>query len=197
LKQRLLSILARVFLVPVYRLWCATLRFELYGSLPDSGTGALLAFWHCDIFSAVAFLTQRRSRSGSALGALVSPSADGLILARLLQRFDVVTFLGSSDREGFSAFMQSAAYLKSGGHLMITPDGPKGPARQMQPGLSRLARHCEVPIAFVRIGYAGCVRLKSWDSFVLPLPFTKCSVEVSTIAVTTRELNQPGDLQCA
>ena len=55
-------------------------------------------------------------------------------------------------------------------HLVITPDGPRGPRRQVQAGMVYLAARTGVPIVPVGIGYDRPWRTKSWDRFAVPRP---------------------------
>ena len=56
---------------------------------------------------------------------------------------------------------------------MSNPDGPRGPRRQVQIGLIMLASRTALPIILVGVGYSRCWRLKSWDGFFLPKPFSR------------------------
>ena len=57
-------------------------------------------------------------------------------------------------------------------HLAVTPDGPRGPRRQVQLGLIFLASRTGLPIVPVGMGYARAWRLRSWDRFAIPHPWS-------------------------
>jgi lysophospholipid acyltransferase (LPLAT)-like uncharacterized protein len=60
--------------------------------------------------------------------------------------------------------------------VAFTPDGPRGPARSIQPGVLALAAKMGIPI--VPLAWAGTrtKELKSWDQFLVPLPFGRYQV---------------------
>jgi lysophospholipid acyltransferase (LPLAT)-like uncharacterized protein len=57
-------------------------------------------------------------------------------------------------------------------HLAITPDGPKGPRRRVQPGAIFLASQTGLPIAPFGVGYARAWRARTWDRFAIPHPYS-------------------------
>ena len=72
-------------------------------------------------------------------------------------------------------------------HMAITPDGPRGPRRQLQPGLVYLAARTGLQIVPAGIGYRRPWRMKSWDRFALPRPWT-CAT-----CVTAEPIRVPTD----
>jgi len=67
--------------------------------------------------------------------------------------------------------------LQKGDIVVLTPDGPRGPVNQFKYGTLRLASDNHYPIYFAEICYARKWRLKSWDRFEIPKPFSKTSVK--------------------
>jgi lysophospholipid acyltransferase (LPLAT)-like uncharacterized protein len=72
--------------------------------------------------------------------------------------------------------MLSAIRAASDHHvdLVITPDGPRGPRYQIQPGLIHLAQATQRPIVAVTYQLKWKCLLNSWDRFHVPLPFSTC-----------------------
>jgi lysophospholipid acyltransferase (LPLAT)-like uncharacterized protein len=103
--------------------------------------------------------------------ALASGHRDGQLVVRVMARFGVGAISGSTGRGGYGAIQASRAALASGAVVVITPDGPRGPAMQAAPGAIRLARLSGAVI--VPVSYATRRRffLKTWDRFMVPLPF--------------------------
>jgi lysophospholipid acyltransferase (LPLAT)-like uncharacterized protein len=66
---------------------------------------------------------------------------------------------------------------RQGVPLAITPDGPRGPARVCKPGVVRLAARSGLPVVPVGAYPSNGWRLRSWDRFIVPRPFTKVHVE--------------------
>ena len=172
-RARLLIALGYRFL----RLWMRTLRFEL----DDRGgvVGAprrpfIAAFWHNRLFL-VPYAT-RRFLPETRGAALVSASGDGAVLADFLKRFDFQAVRGSSSRRGAAALRELADVLARGGDAAITPDGPRGPAYHLSGGIISLAQLSGVDILPMSFEFSRYWRLKSWDRFFLPKPFSRVRV---------------------
>ncbi len=107
-------------------------------------------------------------------GILVSRHTDGGLLATALQSLGLKPFRGSSSRGGAQAARRMIEETKDL-HFTITPDGPRGPRREVKDGIVFLAsktQHAVVPT------YAIVTRewsIKgSWTDMVLPKPFARC-----------------------
>src|SRR5438309_9168902 len=74
-------------------------------------------------------------------------------------------------------------------HLAVTPDGPRGPRRQVQPGLIYVAARTGLPIIPIGISFRRAWRMRSWDQFALPRPFTLGT------CVTLSPIHVPNDMQ--
>ena len=160
------------------QLWVRTLRYEIddragvIGKPTDQNyIGAL---WHNRLLI-FPFVLQRffSNRRGAAL---ISASRDGDLLADAIKRFDFDVVRGSSSRLGASAILQLTDVLASGRDVVITPDGPRGPAYELGPGIIFLAQKSGAPVVPVNMEYSSYWRLKSWDRFILPRPFSKVHV---------------------
>lgn len=133
-------------------------------------TSTILAFWHGQLFY---FAYHYRDR---AYPVMMSRSADGEIIARITGSLGFLPVRGSSSRGGTAAFREVLGYLKEGRHTGITPDGPRGPRHQVQPGVIDLARASGSPILPGGFAARRRVVFRSWDRFVLPLPFSRVAV---------------------
>ena len=112
------------------------------------------------------------------LAALVSASRDGGMLARALELFGVVHVRGSSSRRGPQALRELVTAAEQGCDLAITPDGPRGPCYVVQDGIASLAQLTGRAIVPVSYDLSWKWRLKSWDKFQVPLPFSRCEVHL-------------------
>lgn len=105
----------------------------------------------------------------SMLG-LASQHGDGEMIARTMSHLGWSVERGSTTRGGTAALVR---LLKDDArHISITPDGPRGPRRQMQIGPIFLASRLGVPLVCVGAGYDRAWRMRSWDRFVVPKPFS-------------------------
>ena len=144
------------------------------------GGGVLCAFWHSRIGLAPACWPAGRAQSAKGL---ISLSADGEFIAKAVARLGFPAVRGSSANKdkvkqakgGTQALRDGLKQLKVGG-LALTPDGPRGPARQMAEGLPLMAKLSGAPVLFIGISCKPAIRLNSWDEAVLPLPFGKGAV---------------------
>lgn len=157
------------------QVWARTLRFEVDDRAGVIGQPVkenyIAALWHNRLllisFVLKKFLPQRPG------AGLISASRDGDLVADLTQRFGFHVVRGSSSRLGASAILELTNVLASGGDVLITPDGPRGPAYELGPGIIFLAQKSGAAVVPVNMEYSSCWRVKSWDQFILPRPFSK------------------------
>lgn len=148
----------------------------------QDGSGVILCFWHAQIpYSPQSWPLARGAQD---MRALISLSADGEFIAQAMHRLGFPAIRGSSqkktdptkNKQGEQAFRDMVRWVKGGGGVAITPDGPRGPARVMQPGTPALAKVCKAPVLFVGLASSPCLRLNSWDQTVVPLPFGRAAM---------------------
>jgi lysophospholipid acyltransferase (LPLAT)-like uncharacterized protein len=164
---------------PLLKVWIRTLRFEIDDRgdlLKAPGSKRYIgALWHNRLLLSAHvishFLPVRR---GGA--ALISASRDGALIADVVWRYGFQAVRGSSSRQGTAALRQLADVIASGRDPLITPDGPRGPVYRLGGGIIFLAQKTNVPIMPVNFEYSSCWRLKSWDRFIIPKPFSKVRV---------------------
>lgn len=147
--------------------------------------GAIVAFWHSSILLVPSLWRWARTANPMlALRVLISRNRDGRLIADAIAPWGVGCIEGSSNRKGKDkggarAFRQALRAVRGGETLVITPDGPRGPAETVQPGTMTLARIARCPV--VPIGAAsGSLRLPTWDRLALPLPFTRGAIIYGT-----------------
>jgi lysophospholipid acyltransferase (LPLAT)-like uncharacterized protein len=138
---------------------------------------AIFALWHNRLGIAMEFWRWGQIWQPEArLAALISASRDGALLASTFARFNVIPIRGSSSRRGPQALIELTRALRQGCHVAITPDGPRGPKYIVQPGVISLAQLSGCPIIPVGAKISGKLRLRSWDQFQIPLPFSRCEL---------------------
>ena len=178
-KQALLAFVA----AGLARLVFSTIRLRITdrsGFLTDPPAGPrILVFWHNRITAiSIGFLRHYPAKHPSRKGVsvLTSPSKDGDILAGVMANLGMGSVRGSSSRRGSTAIRELSALLEAGTDLAITPDGPRGPKYALGPGAVFLAQKTGVPIIPIHARYHGAIRLKTWDSFGIPLPFSRVDI---------------------
>jgi len=160
------------------RLWARTLRFQIDDRASVIGTPAderyIGALWHNRLLL-LPYVLQRFLPNRKGAG-LISASRDGDLLSDLVQRFGFEVVRGSSSRKGASAMLQLADVMATGRDAVITPDGPRGPAYELGAGIVFLAQKSGAAVVPLHMEYTSCWRLKSWDRFILPKPFSTVRV---------------------
>jgi lysophospholipid acyltransferase (LPLAT)-like uncharacterized protein len=152
--------------------WMSTLRIRLdFGEGPRHPPDPrrlryLYAFWHEHIPLASCF--------DAKIDMLISKHADGEFISQLARHLGKGAVRGSSRRGGSGAMLEliRRCRQKDQNHLGITPDGPRGPRRRVQPGLIFLASKTGLPIVPVGFGYEKAWRMRSWDRMALPCPYS-------------------------
>lgn len=123
------------------------------------------ALWHESLLVPVV----RFGNPGVA--ALVSGHADGRLLGRLIRATGMGIVYGSTNRGGVAAVRELLRL--EGRHLAVTPDGPRGPRRVVQPGVAYLASRTGRRVVPVGVGWSCAWRVGSWDAFAVPRPFSR------------------------
>ncbi len=152
------------------KLLVSTLRIKITneGALNKNG---VFIFWHSQMLVGWSLFQNKKSC------ALVSQSKDGEILSALLKTWNYKVSRGSSSKGGKEALNELIESAREGYAIVITPDGPRGPAKEIKNGALIVANECNVPIIPIKVTHASKMRLKkSWDKFEIPYPFSKCEV---------------------
>lgn len=162
------------------RAWLWTLRIRLDAEsrklLRHQTQSLIVVFWHNRIL--IAADLRRRFRPFGKMNGLVSPSKDGAWLAAFFGFMGIGTVRGSTSRRGGQAMLEIYHKLSRGEDVAITPDGPRGPRYKFNPGTALIAQKTHCPVALIGSEYHCAIRLKSWDGFILPLPFSRVDLTV-------------------
>ncbi len=167
------------------RLWLATLRVRSNRpAVDDADGGRIIVLWHDRLFVSglVAHLYFKRP-----INALISTSKDGGWLVAFFRLMGLKAVRGSSSKRGAAALMTLTRVVRAGEHAGITPDGPKGPARVCKTGPVALAKLTGRPIIIMGLDYPRCWRLRNWDRFALPWPFSRVDVTFEDFPVLSRD----------
>lgn len=172
----------------------ATLRFRwqddsgAFETEPDKPI--IFCIWHNRIAMAPIlyrnFMKPRWPHRRTA--GMVSASRDGGMFARILELFGMEAIRGSSSRRGAQALRDATKAMRNNLDLAITPDGPRGPRYEVQPGVISIAQitGCRIIPASCRLSWK--ITLRSWDRFQIPLPFSKCEVHFGKAVDVPRKL---------
>ncbi|MCX7612044.1 MAG: lysophospholipid acyltransferase family protein [Ignavibacterium sp.] len=188
LKQSIYRILGNLILKYSLDLLCKSLKIEIINkdvieNLEKQNQNYVLAFWHGTMLLPW-FLHRNKNFS-----ALTSMSKDGDLLAKLLRFWNYEVIRGSSSKGGDVALGIMIDYAKNKYSIAITPDGPTGPPLKFKAGAVITAKKSKIPLVLAGVGYLKKKKLKSWDSFQIPLPFSKARIIYSDPIIIDSELD--------
>ena len=129
----------------------------------------ILAFWHSQLM-----MISYCWNSENKINILASGHSDGRFGSIVGKYFKLNNIPTSSDDKSIS-LKPIFTLLKNSNYIGITPDGPRGPNQKVSEGIIKISKATQVPI--IPIGFASSrfSKLKSWDSFLITKPFSKCA----------------------
>lgn len=188
-----LATLAPSLAAGAVRLLATTLRLETRGVEElaprwAEGRPLIYAVWHGRILM-VPWLNARlrRTRGARVVRVLTSHSRDGELMSRFATRFGLDAVRGSSSRGGAAALRALAGALRAGADVAVVPDGPRGPRCHVQPGIVVLARLTGAPIVPLAFAARPARRLRTWDEFLIPLPFARSALVLGSPLTVARD----------
>lgn len=123
------------------------------------------------------------------LGYLISPSADGDIATSMFKNQGVHIIRGSATRGGAQALREIYTVIRQQKiSPIVTPDGPTGPIFQCKPGVAMLSQLSRAPLLPLAFAGSRVWRLRSWDQFMLPLPFSTIVIGIGQPLSITKDL---------
>lgn len=144
----------------------------------------VLLFWHEHILCPLFF------RRHSDVTMLLSQHGDAEIVGQASKLLGMRCVRGSTFQGGPQAVKQFLE-LEKHNILAFTPDGPRGPRRHLAPGAIFLASKLQLPIVLIGIGYDRPWRVKSWDRFAIPRPFSRGRMITSKMLHVPKRLTKP------
>ncbi len=171
----------------IAHIWCRTLRVKnknpqeenYFKYLPGR---YILSLWHGRIFYLFFYFRNRPD-----LHLLISPSQDGDFLARLARLMGYSVIRGSTYKQAVASARKLIKVLKQDQRIIVIADGSRGPARIAQPGSLEIAGITAAPLIPMTYGARSRRHLRSWDRFLIPLPFTRCTLHFGPpIVLATR-----------
>ena len=149
-----------------------------------SPQGLIVLVWHQRLF------TLATSFPDTGFKTLVSPHADGEMLAKIVEGIGHDAIRGSTTRRSVAAIRELIRTKKEYVRIGITPDGPRGPPRRIQQGAIYLASKTGLPILITGIGLAKSWTFNSWDRFKLPKPFSRILLHMGDLVEIPPDLNR-------
>ncbi|MHC4406114.1 MAG: lysophospholipid acyltransferase family protein [Planctomycetota bacterium] len=155
------------------RAWMSTLDYKVAyydpatdPALPECRGQKIYLLWHEYILFPF-FL-----RGHCNLALLASRHRDAEILSRAAHHMGFDLIRGSTGRGGVAAIRELLRKSRKM-HLVITPDGPRGPRRRLARGSIYLASKLGLPLVLNGFGYDRPWRMPTWDRFAVPRPYSR------------------------
>lgn len=197
LQSPALVAVASSLLAAYLRVCYATMRWRVEGeeiaaAIWTRGGPVVICFWHERIGTAPRSWPHGRAQP---IRALVSLSRDGEFIARAMDAIGFPAIRGSSSKAsapdkakgGAQAFREALRWLKAGNAVALTPDGPRGPRREMAEGAPMLAKTAGAPVLFLGASCSPKIQLGGWDKGTLPVPFGRGAIVWTGPATAERD----------
>lgn len=150
----------------------------------------ILLFWHEKIILTACCQKKIQQILGNrTIYSLISGHKDGQILSFALKLFGLQAVPGSSSSGGSRALIALKNVLNNGFHTAITPDGPRGPRRQIKPGAVKLAQLSGSLIVPIGTSVNRQWKFSSWDKMSLLKPFARVSIAFGEPLVVPRRIS--------
>jgi len=166
---------ARAISGPVVRMLASSWRVRLvheerWRVLYQARRSHVFLLWH----EALLPLLWQHRNQGVAI--VVSEARDGQYLSDLAATLGYRAVRGSSTRGGTRALLGAVRELRAGRSVAFTPDGPRGPRREIKPGVVAAAQRGGGVIVPIHAEADRAWRLHSWDRFMIPKPLTRVRI---------------------
>ena len=147
-----------------------TVHEERWRALYDAGRPHVFLLWHEALLP---LLWQHRDQG---VAIVVSEAREGQYLTDLALSLGYRAVRGSSTRGGTRALLGAVRELREGRSVAFTPDGPRGPRRELKPGVLAAAQRGGGTVVPIHAEADRAWRLHSWDRFVIPKPVAKVTI---------------------
>lgn len=135
---------------------------EHWRALVNGGERFVFLAWHEALLP---LLWQHR---GQDVAIVVSEGREGRYLGDYASGLGYHLLPGSSSRGGTRALLGAIRSLRAGRPVAITPDGPRGPRREVKPGVVRAAQRERAWILPLHASAEFSWRVRSWDRLMIP-----------------------------
>jgi lysophospholipid acyltransferase (LPLAT)-like uncharacterized protein len=151
--------------------WRISLQHEnRWRRVYDAKQPHVFLLWHEALLP---LLWQHRNQG---IAIVVSEAREGRYLADFATRLGYRSLYGSSTRGGTRALLGAVRELRAGRAVAFTPDGPRGPRRELKAGVVAAAQRGEAVIIPLHAESDRAWRLHSWDRFMIPKPFARVRI---------------------
>jgi lysophospholipid acyltransferase (LPLAT)-like uncharacterized protein len=166
----------------------ATTRYDRSGEQEyrrfiDAGKPVIFVLWHSRLLPLSYGYRHLRPAT------LISQSADGEYISRIVEKWGYTAVRGSSSRGGSGALREIVKHTRAGRSVAITADGPRGPREKVKPGALLAAQLTGAPLIPAAAWTPSAWWLNSWDRFLVPKPFARIRAAFGPALFVDRHLS--------
>jgi lysophospholipid acyltransferase (LPLAT)-like uncharacterized protein len=175
MRLRLSPPAARLIAGPALRALASSWRVQVWHedqwrAIYQAGRAHAFLLWHEALLP---LLWQHR---GQGIAIVVSEAREGRYLADFATSLGYRALYGSSTRGGARALLGAVRELRAGRTVAFTPDGPRGPRRELKPGVIAAAQRGGAVVVPLHAESDQAWRLHSWDRLMIPKPFARIRI---------------------
>ena len=144
----------------------------------------ILAFWHSHLM-----MIGYSWKINKKINILASGHSDGRFGA-IIGKYLNLNNIQTSKKNSNLSLRPIFKILNDKNYIGITPDGPRGPKEEVSEGIIKIAKAANVPIIPLGFYSSKNFKLKSWDSFLITLPFSRCSFVWGEPLIIPKKINK-------
>ena len=145
--------------------------------IADTGTAHVPCYWHQQHI-VCSNLIRGWIRRGFKACYIISASVDGEVPARIARSWGADVIRGSANASGTLVLRDAQAKMKEGTSIVVTSDGPVGPAFEFKTGTVLMARVGGAPLVPVACAADRAWYMDTWDHFMVPKPFARIAIAI-------------------
>ena len=182
--RRLAYAIGKPLLRLLVSLLTATYRFEkVIGAevgdriIADKERAYVPVLWHAHQIGGL-HLIRDWSRRGLRVGFIISASVDGEVPAAIAKSWGAEVVRGSANESAALALRDAVEMMRRGVSVVTMSDGPQGPGFEIKSGTVMMARMGHAPLVPIVCAASHAWTMDTWDSFLVPLPFSRVVMAV-------------------
>jgi len=176
-------------------LW-KTCRVDVEGWDPatdilEGGSPAIFAAWHGQTHLLYPFIKEHLDLSRLAMIVVADHREE--VLSAFTHAVGAQAYpvsMSDTTLAGARKMIGLIQALQAGNFSYITPDGPDGPPRVAKEGVAFLAMRLEARLIPIGAYSQTCFRLRRWDRYALPLPFSRIRVVIGEPIRASRDMER-------
>ena len=145
--------------------------------IADTGKAYVPCYWHQQHI-VCSNLVRSWIRRGFKACYIISSSVDGEVPSRIARSWGADVIRGSANASGALVLRDAQAKMKEGTSIIVTSDGPVGPAFEFKTGTVLMARVGGAPLVPLACAADRAWYMDTWDHFMVPKPFARIAIAI-------------------